>query len=40
MERLEASKFRSFISFCNMFLLFVLQNKIDMIKIKKQNGAF
>ena len=40
MEGLEASKFRSFIPFCNMFLLYVLQNKIYMIKVKKQNGAF
>ena len=38
MKRLETSKVKSFISFCNtFFFLIVSQNKIYMIRIKKQN---
>ena len=33
----ETSKFRAFISFYHTFFLFVLHNKIYMIRIKKQN---
>ena len=42
MERLETSKVKSFISFGNMFLffLFVLQNKIYMIRIKKESVLY
>ena len=39
MEWLETSKVRYFISFCHVFL-FVLQNEIYIIKIKKQNDVF
>ena len=40
MERLENSKFKSFISFWNTFFIFVPQNKTCMIKVKKQNVLY
>ena len=40
MERLETSKVKSFISFCNKFFLFVPQNKMYMIRIEKENVLY
>ena len=40
MERLETSKIKSFISLCDIFFGFVLQNKIYMIRIKEHNVLY
>ena len=40
MERLETSKVKSFIPFCYTFFLFFPENKIYMMRIKKQNVLY